>query len=82
MARMLKEDIQQELEREPFVPLRLHLSSGKVIDIPYSGTAWVRQNTLLIVHPLARHTAAIGGYDVIYLGLIERIEQLGEPSAA
>ena len=79
---MLKEGIQQELERHPFVPLRLHLSSGKIIDIPYSGTAWVRQNTLLIVHPLAPHTVAIGGYDVIYLGLIERIEQIGEPSAA
>jgi hypothetical protein len=79
---MSPEDVRQELEREPFVPLRLHLSSGQTMDIPFPGTAWVRQNTLLIVHPLARNSAAIGGYDVIALRLIERIEQLAESSAA
>ena len=79
---MPSEDVRQELERQPFVPLRLHLASGQIISIPYSGTAWVRQNTLLIVHPLARDSAAIGGYDVIALRLIERIEPLNETSAA
>ncbi len=79
---MPSEDIQQEFERNPLVPLRLRLSSGKVIDIPFSGTAWVRQNTVLIVHPLTAGTAAICGYDFVYLGLIERIEQIVEPSAA
>ena len=79
---MIPEDIQQELDRQPFVPLRLHLSRGKTIDIPYPGTAWVRRNTLLIVHPLSPHTSAIGGYDVVYLGLIERIESQPEPSTA
>jgi hypothetical protein len=71
---MTSEDLQQELQRRPFVPLRLHLSSGQTIDIPYSGTAWVRQNTVLIVHPLEPNSAAIGNYDVIALRLIERIE--------
>lgn len=79
---MTSEDIKQELEREPFVPLRLHLSSGKTIDVSYPGTAWTRQNTLLIVHPLAKGTAAIGNYDVVAIRLIERIEQLNETSAA
>jgi hypothetical protein len=79
---MTSEDVKQELEREPFVPLRLHLSSGKTMDIPYPNTAWVRQNTLVIVHPLRRGTAEIGNYDVIALRLIERIELVGEASAA
>jgi hypothetical protein len=79
---MTSEDMRQELERQPFVPLRLHLSSGQKIEIPYMGTAWVRQNTLLIVHPLAPGSAAIGNYDVIALRLIERIEQMRESSAA
>ena len=73
---MTSEDVLQELQREPFVPLRLHLSSGQRVDIRYPYTAWVRQNTLLIVHPLAAHTQAIGNYDVIALRLVERIEQL------
>jgi hypothetical protein len=79
---MTSQDVQRELERKPFVPLRLHLSSGQVINVPYEGTAWVRQNTVVIVHPLARGSAAIGNYDMIALRLIERIEQIPETSAA
>ncbi|HEY2585974.1 MAG TPA: hypothetical protein VGI81_09455 [Tepidisphaeraceae bacterium] len=79
---MTSEDIKQELDRNPFVPLRLHLSSGKTLDIRYPDTAWTRQNTLLVVHPLERGTHEIGNYDVIALRLIERIEQLNETSAA
>jgi hypothetical protein len=79
---MTSEDIQQELERTPFVPLRLHLASGQIVEIPYPNTAWVRQNTLVIVFPLAKGSAAIGKYDVIALRLIERIEQISESSAA
>lgn len=73
---MTTEDIKQELERQPWIPLRLHLSSGQKMDIQYPGTAWVRQNTLLVVHPLRAGTQEIGNYDVIALRLIERIEQL------
>lgn len=79
---MTAEDMKQELAREPFVPLRLHLSSGQKIDVLYSHTAWIRQNTLLIVYPLTRATYEIGNYDVVALRLIERIEQLNETSAA
>jgi len=79
---MTSEDVLQELERTPFVPLRLHLASGQTIDIRYPQTAWIRQNTILIVHPLAKGTQAIGNYDVIALRLIERIEQVPESSAA
>jgi hypothetical protein len=79
---MSTEDVKQELEREPFVPLRLHLSSGKTIDVPFPNTAWVRQNTVVIVHPLRRGTAEIGNYDVVALRLIERIEQINEAHAA
>jgi hypothetical protein len=79
---MTTEDILQELERSPFIPMRLHLSSGQTLDIRYPETAWVRQNTILVVHPLSKGTHAIGNYDVIALRLIERIEQIQESSAA
>jgi len=77
---MTPEDVNQELDREPFVPLRLHLSSGQKIEIEYANSAFVRQNTLLVVHRLAPRTHAIGNYDVIALRLIERIEQVGNGS--
>lgn len=73
---MTSEDIKQELEREPFVPIRLHLASGQKMDIEYPDSAFVRQNTLLIVHRLAPGSAAIGNYDVVAFRLIERIELL------
>lgn len=73
---MTTEDISQELDRDPFVPLRLHLSSGKTIDIEHPASAFIRQNTLLIVHRLAPGTHEIGNYDVVALRLIERIEQI------
>lgn len=79
---MTREDVIQELERDPFIPLRLHLSSGQKIEVPFPNTAWVRQNTILVVHPLAKGTVAIGNYDVIALRLVERIEQLDETAAA
>jgi hypothetical protein len=73
---MTSEDVLQELQRQPYVPLRLHLTSGQKVDISQPNTAWVRQNTLLIVFPLKPGTHAIGNYDVVALRLIERIEQL------
>ena len=79
---MTSEDMRQELEKRPFIPLRLRLASGKTVDIAYEQTAWLQQNALLIVHPLAKGTVAIGKYEVIALRLIERIEQISESSAA
>jgi hypothetical protein len=72
---MTSDDVRQELEREPFVPLCLRLASGRRINIAHEGTAWVRKNTLLIVHPFRPGSAEIGNYDVIALPLIERMEQ-------
>jgi|GEM_PF-1456293 len=74
---MTTEDAKQELDRDPFVPLRLHLASGEKIDIAHPNSAFLRQNTLLVVHRLAPDTHAIGNYDVVALRLIERIETRG-----
>ena len=78
---MTSEDVLQEIERQPFLPIRLHLSSGQKIDVKFAATAWVRQNTLLVVHPLRPGTQAIGNYDVIALRLIERIEPISANGA-
>ena len=75
---MTAEDLRQEINREPFTPFRLHLSSGKILDLPYPNMAWVRQNTLLVLERLSPQSAAIGNYDVIALRLIERLEPLSK----
>jgi hypothetical protein len=79
---MTGEKMRQELEKRPFMPLRLHLAGGKNLDIKYEQTAWLQQNALLVVHPLNKETVVTGKYEVIALRLIERIEQISESSAA
>ena len=71
---MTSEDVLQELERDPYVPLRLHLSSGQKLDVRYPNSAFLRQNTLLILERLSPNSVAIGNYDVVALRAIERIE--------
>jgi hypothetical protein len=72
------EDVKQELDRNPFAPLQLHLSNGAKVLIEHANSAFVRQNTLLVVHRLAANTAAIRDYDVIVLRLIERITTMSD----
>ena len=78
---MTIEDMKQELEREPFVPLRLHLVSGKVMDIEYPNSVFLRQSTLIIMHRLRPKTQEIGNYDVVALQQIERVETLAPTNA-
>jgi len=79
---MTTDDVKEELDREPFVPLRLHLSSRAKIDVEHANSAFVRQNTLLVVHRLAPNTSAIGDYDVVALPLIERITTMERTNGA
>jgi len=58
------------------VPVRLHLASGKELDIHDPGTVWFERRALLVVHRIRPGSQDIGRYDVIAFDLIERIEQL------
>ena len=73
---MTSKDMQAELERDPFIPFRLHLVSGKVVKVPAPGVGWLLQNAVLIFQNAKPGRARVGGYDVIALRNIERIEQL------
>ena len=70
---MTSEDIKSELYKEPFVPFRLHLVSGKTLDIFDPNAATLLQNALLVFRNWRQRIAT--GYDVISLRNIERIEQ-------
>jgi hypothetical protein len=72
---MTSEDIESELNRYPFIPFRLHLVSGKTIDVRMSGLATMFRNAVLITH-LKSEMEQDPGYDMIALRNIERLEQL------
>jgi hypothetical protein len=71
---MTSEDLRAELEREPFVPLRLHLVSGKSVRVASSSAAFLLQNALMLIRGKKPGKATVGGYDIISLRTIERIE--------
>jgi hypothetical protein len=73
---MTSENVKHEIERHPFVPVRLHLASVKEVDIHDPATVWFQRNALLITHRLPPGSQDVGRYEVIALDLIERIEQL------
>jgi hypothetical protein len=68
---MTSEDVRSELDREPFRPLRLHLVSGKTVDVMAHGQAYMLQNSVMIVPD-----AQADRYDIVALRNIERLEQL------
>ena len=79
---MTEEELIAELEKDPFVPLQLHLVSGKVVDVLGPNTAHPLQDSLLVLRNPQMGTAVRAeGYDVVAYSNIERIEQLhiGKP---
>ena len=73
---MTREDIRSEVEREPFVPFRLHLVSGKTFDVTATATVLTLRNVVLILSPPVDR-ADEGDYNVIALRNIEGNERLG-----
>jgi hypothetical protein len=79
---MTSKDVETELERDPFVPLALHLVSGKVVMVPATGAAWLMQNAILVFQNPHPGRVRVDGYDIVALRNIERIEQLREPMSS
>ena len=72
---MTESELLDELEKQPFIPFRMHLVSGKTLDVRASGLAHPLRNALLILRNPAG-TRSSEGYDVVGYTNIERIEQL------
>ena len=79
---MTSKDIEAELERDPFIPIRIHLVSGKTIDVPAANVAFPMQNALLVLQRRQPGRVRLDGYDVLSFRNIERIEQLHPEEAA
>jgi hypothetical protein len=74
-ANVTSDDIRGQLNKEPFTPFRVHLVSGKTLDVPHSGAAWILRNALLIFQADSL-ASELTPYDVVALRNIERLEQL------
>lgn len=72
---MTSEDLRSQLDRVPFLPLRLHLVSGSTYEIRNPANVTLLQNTLMIIQDRDPRFNE-EGYDVIAFRNIERIEQI------
>ena len=68
-------EVRAELDRDPFVPFRLHLVSGKTIDVNDSSEGWMLARSILITR---RRKNREPSYNVVALVNIERIERLNQ----
>jgi hypothetical protein len=73
---MTEADLVAELDRDPFHPFRLHLVSGKVLDVFGPTTAHPLSNALLVLRNPVLGSSRAEGYDVIAYHNIERMERL------
>ena len=69
-----------ELERDPFVPLRLHLTDGRKVEILNPGLCFIARLALYAFRPGRRHMLA-SDVDVISLRHIVSVEPI-EPAPA
>ncbi len=73
---MTEKALLHELEKDPFIPLRLHLVSGKTVDIFVPHGAWTLSYALLVFRNPTIGSPKAEGYDVVAYANIERVEQL------
>jgi hypothetical protein len=72
---MDKDSVVKELDREPYVPLRLRLSDGRLVDVPFRHVAVPLKQHLLVFKGVKTKTSRQAtGYDVLGYQLIERVE--------
>jgi hypothetical protein len=77
---MLKEEVKQEITREPFIPLRIHLRNRKKFDIRYADEARVLGFGLLVFIGKTPGKPIAKGYDRFPFEEIARIERLPSKS--
>jgi hypothetical protein len=66
----------EELSKVPFVPLRLHLTSGKTIEVIAPDDAWMLNASVMVFQERVVRRDDVRRYDTVSLTHIERIEQL------
>jgi hypothetical protein len=73
---MTESELTDELLKDPFIPFRLHLVSGKTLDVLAATAAHTLNNALLVLRNPRLGSPRAEGYDLVAYHNIERIEQL------
>ena len=77
---MTAEAIDQELARDPFMPIRLHLSDGTSVDIQNPGLAFIARLAVYVARTDRPHSRIMDDFRLVSLNHIVSVELL-EPAA-
>ena len=73
---MRREEIEAELRRDPFVPLRLHLISGKKLEVPFQHVVVFQKSHVIVFKGVKAPGSRVAkGYAVFGYDQIDRIER-------
>jgi hypothetical protein len=72
---MTREDVRAEIEQRPFIPFRVHMVSGKTLDVKSVANVALLQNAMLVLGAPV-DAANEGDYNIVSLRNIERLERL------
>jgi hypothetical protein len=71
---MTREEVKAELDREPFLPLRIYHRDGRVFLVRNPKEVWVLGTALFIAYPERPGSRAITGHDLVSYIHIDRVE--------
>lgn len=77
---MLPEALDQELARDPFVPLRLYLDDGRMMLVNNPGLCWINRGSLYFARTDRPNTRLMDDVSLISLRHIVGIEQVDADS--
>ena len=78
---MTPQAIDQELTREPFVPLRLHLSDGSTVDVQNPGLTFIANMALYVARTDRPNSRIMDDFRLVSVIHIVRIELLESAAA-
>jgi len=78
---MNPESLARELDRDPFIPLRIHLADGRIIDVRNPGLCFIARLSLY-VFAARPHSALAEDVQLISLRGIVSVETLAPSEAA
>ena len=76
---MDREAVRAEVDREPFVPLRLYLTKNRTFDVPIKKAAHMVYGGVLVFKGMNELKHTVEGYDRLAFEQIETITAIPEP---
>lgn len=76
---MTYEEVFEYVDREPFLPFRIEMASGRTYDVHHPENIRVGEHSVVVFDYLPRDERVFGKFKMLGLSLLESIEHLDTP---